>query len=119
MGIPLGLMADRVSRKRLLIFGIIVWSLATMYGAEAALFGELFAERLLVGLGEAALAPCAVSPIADMFPPERRRRPIRVYLLGQAIARGIGLFITSLVLSAAPTGAYAAIPILPDRKSVV
>src|SRR3546814_7421547 len=93
MGIPLGLMADRFSRKRLLMFGIVVWSLATMYGAEAALFGELFAARLLVGLGEAALAPCAVSTIADMFPPERRGRPISVYLLGQAIAPGIGLFI--------------------------
>src|SRR3546814_11885378 len=110
MGIPLGLMADRVSRKRLLIFGIIVWSLATMYGAEAALFGELFAARLLVGLGEAALAPCAVSTIADMFPPERRGRPVSVYLLGQAIAPGLGLFITSLVPSAAPPGAFDGLP---------
>src|SRR3546814_12594157 len=47
-----------------------------------------------------------------MFPPERRGRPISVYLLGQAIAPGIGLFITSLVLSAAPTGAFDGIPIL-------
>lgn len=114
MGIPLGLMADRVSRKRLLIFGIVVWSLATMYGAEAASFGELFAARLLVGLGEAALAPCAVSTIADMFPSGRRGRPISVYLLGQAIAPGIGLFITALVLDAAPTGAFDGIPILSD-----
>ncbi len=112
MGIPLGLMADRVSRKRLLIFGIVVWSLATMYGAEAASFGELFAARLLVGLGEAALAPCAVSTIAAMFPPDRRGRPISVYLLGQAIAPGIGLFITALVLDAAPAGAFDGIPIL-------
>src|SRR3546814_8853439 len=91
-----------------------------MYGAEVAVVGELFAARLLVGLGEAALAPCAVSTIADMFPPERRGRPISVYLLGQAIAPGIGLFITSLVLSAAPTGACDGIPILSslaDRKS--
>src|SRR3546814_2682857 len=43
---------------------------------------------------------------------ERRGRPISVYLLGQAIAPGIGLFITSLVLSAAPTGAFDGIPIL-------
>src|SRR3546814_6811205 len=37
---------------------------------------------------------------------------ISAYLLGQAIAPGIGLFITSLVLSAAPTGAFDGIPIL-------
>src|SRR3546814_15373996 len=106
MGIPLGLMADRVSRKRLLIFGIVVWSLATMYGAEAALFSELFAARLLVGLGEAALRPGAGSPIADMFPPVRRGRPIHAHLLGHAIASGCGLFLNPLVLHAVPSRHY-------------
>src|SRR3546814_8639822 len=37
---------------------------------------------------------------------------ISAYLLGQAIAPGIGLFITSLVLSAAPSGAFDGIPFL-------
>src|SRR3546814_17556787 len=75
MGIPLGLMADRVSRKRLLIFGIVVWSLATLYGAAAALFGDLLAARLPVGLGAAAPPPCAVSTTPDLYPPARRRWP--------------------------------------------
>ncbi len=112
MGIPLGLLADRVSRKRLLIFGIVVWSLATLYGAEASSFGELFAARLLVGLGEAALAPCAISMIGDMFPAHQRGRPISVYLLGQAVAPGIGLFLTAQVLAAAPTGVFDHLPLL-------
>ncbi|HUD29604.1 MAG TPA: MFS transporter [Novosphingobium sp.] len=112
MGIPLGLLADRVSRKRLLIFGIVVWSLATLYGAEASNFGELFAARLLVGLGEAALAPCAISMIGDMFPAQQRGRPISVYLLGQAVAPGIGLFLTAQVLAAAPRGAFDGLPLL-------
>lgn len=112
MGIPLGLMADRVSRKRLLILGIVVWSLATMYGAEAQSFGGLFGARLLVGLGEAALAPCAVSTIADMFPPEKRGRPISIYLLGQAVAPGVGLFITAMVIDGAQAGVFEAVPII-------
>lgn len=112
MGIPLGLMADRVSRKRLLILGIVVWSLATMYGAEAESFAGLFGARLLVGLGEAALAPCAVSTIADMFPPEKRGRPISIYLLGQAVAPGIGLFITAMVIDGAEHGVFASFPVI-------
>lgn len=112
MGIPLGLLADRVSRKRLLFFGIVVWSVATLYGAEASSFGELLAARLLVGLGEAALAPCAISMISDMFPVERRGRPISVYLLGQAVAPGIGLFLTARVLDAAPRGVFAGLPLV-------
>ncbi|MFD2137226.1 hypothetical protein ACFSLT_22435 [Novosphingobium resinovorum] len=49
-------MADRFSRRRLLIVGIAVWSAATFLGGLAGSFGELFTARLLVGLGEAALA---------------------------------------------------------------
>jgi MFS family permease len=41
-GIPLGLIADRFSRRRLLIAGIAVWSGATFFGGLAASFGELF-----------------------------------------------------------------------------
>jgi len=107
VGIPLGLSADRLSRRRLLIAGIATWSAATLCGGLAASFGELFAARLLVGLGEAALAPCAVSMIGDMFPPDRRGRPISIYLLGQSFAGGLSVMLTGKILSAVPQGRFA------------
>lgn len=106
-GIPLGLFADRISRRRLLIAGIAVWSIATFCGGLSASFGQLFASRLLVGLGEAALAPCAVSLIGDMFPPEKRGRPISIYLLGQSFAAGLSVMLTGAILSAVPAGSFA------------
>lgn len=106
-GIPLGLLADRFSRRRLLIGGIAIWSAATFLGGLSASFGELFTARLLVGLGEAALAPCAVSMIGDMFPPGRRGRPISIYLLGQSLAGGLSVMLTGWVLSGVPTGKFA------------
>lgn len=106
-GIPLGLIADRFSRRRLLIAGIAMWSGATFLGGLAASFGELFAARLLVGLGEAALAPCAVSLIGDMFPPNRRGRPISIYLMGQSLAGGLSIMLTGVILSAVPAGKFA------------
>lgn len=106
-GIPLGLMADRFSRRRLLIGGIAIWSVATFLGGLAVSFGELFTARLLVGLGEAALAPCAVSMIGDMFPADRRGRPISIYLLGQSLAGGLSVMLTGWVLSGVPAGKFA------------
>ncbi len=75
-GLPMGLLADRVNRRRLLIAGILVWSLATLAGGLAQDFGQMFASRLFVGVGEAVLAPCAVTLISDAFPAQSRGRPM-------------------------------------------
>jgi len=114
MGLPLGLLADRVSRRTLVSLGVLVWSLATISGGFAQSFGALFASRLLVGLGEAALGPAAVSLIADLFPPDRRGRPLSVYLTGQAVASGLAISLTSFIVTTAAHGRFAGIPMLTD-----
>jgi MFS family permease len=53
------------------------------------------------------LAPCAVSMIGDMFPPDRRGRPISIYLLGQSLAGGLSVMLTGWVLSGVPAGKFA------------
>ncbi|MFO1457078.1 MAG: MFS transporter [Steroidobacteraceae bacterium] len=110
VGLPVGLAADRYSRRGLIIAGVSVWSLATMASGYVASFGELFAARLLVGLGEAALSPAAISLIADLFPPEKRGRPIGVFLMGQALANGVAISTTSFVVEAAARGGFAGVP---------
>jgi len=112
MGLPMGLAADRVSRRNLLVGGIALWSMATVGSGLAAGFGQLFTARLLVGLGEAALGPCAISLIADLFPADRRGRPISIFMMGQALAQGLGMAFTGLVLGKAAQGAFAAWPLL-------
>ena len=123
MGIPMGLLADRISRRNLIAGGIALWSCATMASGLAQNFGQLFAARLLVGLGEAALAPAAISLIADLFVPERRGRPLSVYMMGQGLANGIAITLTALILASAAGGALAAFPLLdglaPWRKTFV
>ncbi len=100
-GVALGAVADRYSRRNLIIVGIVIWSLATFAAGLARNFGELFAARVIVGLGEAALAPAAVSLIADLFAADRRGRPMGLYMTGQAIANGIAITLTGLVIAAA------------------
>ena len=110
VGVPLGLIADRNSRRWLIIIGVSVWSAATAFAGFASSYGELFLARILVGLGEAALAPAAISMIADLFPPKERGRPISVYLTGQALAGGLSISITSYLLAAAAAGSFASLP---------
>jgi len=112
MGIWLGFVADRTSRRLLIVAGIGLWSLATIGSGLAQSFGSLFVARLLVGLGEAALAPAAISLIADMFPPDKRGRPIGLYLMGQAVASGVSIFVGGSLLAAAGRGAFADWPLI-------
>ncbi|MEZ5459297.1 MAG: MFS transporter [Steroidobacteraceae bacterium] len=79
-GLPLGLAADRYHRHNLIIAGITVWSLATLASASRATSAGCSPARLLVGFGEAALAPAAVSLIANLFAPGDRGRAMGLYM---------------------------------------
>ena len=68
-GIPLGFLADRTSRRNLIFAGVVVWSCGTLACGFSHSFGQLFAARIVVGLGEAVLSPAAISLISDYFPP--------------------------------------------------
>lgn len=91
MGVPLGRWADKHNRALLIVAGVCVWSFATAMCGLAQNFYSLFAARMLVGIGEAALAPAALSIIADIFP--RRRVGFALALLGTGITFGNGVAI--------------------------
>ena len=114
-GIAMGLIADVVNRKRLLMAGILVWSAATLASGLADTFGHLFAARLFIGIGEAVLAPCAVTMIANLFPVSRRGKPMALYVFGSMIAFGVGSVITGFILGAAPQGLFDGIGFLESR----
>jgi MFS family permease len=88
VGLPFGWAADRLPRRGVLAFGIAVWSAMTSAASLAFGFGQLFAARLGVGFGEAAVAPCAVSLISDRFAPARRQKAISLYMAGSFIGAG-------------------------------
>ena len=111
-GIPLGYLADRTSRRNLLIAGVVVWSIATIACGLARNFNELFAARIFVGLGEAVLSPAAISIISDLFPPERRGTAVGLYLSGIAMGIGTAILIGGGVLHAVDAGVFAGTPLM-------
>lgn len=89
LGVPMARWADRHNRRSLIVAGVALWSLMTAIGGLTRSFGQLFAARVGVGVGEAALSPAAYSLITDLFP--RRRLGLALALYGAAVYIGIGL----------------------------
>ena len=110
-GLPLGLLADRTSRRNLIFTGVSVWSLGTIACGFSHSFSEIFASRIVVGLGEAALSPAAISLISDYFPPSRRGTAVGSFLSGIAMGNGAAILIGGGVLHAIGSGALAATPL--------
>ena len=99
MGLPLGWLADRYPRKRIIAIGIAVWSLMTAAGGLAKNFWHLFFARMGVGVGEATLSPSAYSMLADSFDKERLPRAMSLYTAGLFIGAGLALIVGGQVIS--------------------
>lgn len=92
VGLPLGLLADRVSRKKLLAAGVVVWAALTASARWVYTYSFLVVGRLGVGVGEAVCAPTATSWIGDLFPPERRAKPLALFMLGVPVGGALSFF---------------------------
>jgi MFS family permease len=112
MGLPLGWLADRYSRRAIIAVGALVWCLATAASGLAGGFLALFLARLAVGAGEAALSPAAMSMISDLFPPAKRGPPIGVYSMSAALGSGLALILGGAVIAFVSTAESVTLPFL-------
>jgi predicted MFS family arabinose efflux permease len=113
IGVPLGRLADVASRKKILAWGVAVWTALTALGGLAPTYLLLLFSRVGVGVGEAACAPTATSWLGDLFPPEKRSRVLALFMLGVPVGGALGYFFsgplaqaygwrTAMVLAAVP-----------------
>ena len=96
--LPLGLLADRYSRKLIVAASVAFWSLATAAGGLANGVGQLFASRMAVGAGEAGLAPPAYSIITDSYRPAHFGYAMSFYKTGVRVGGGFALVIGGLLI---------------------
>lgn len=99
LGIPIGLMADRMNRKKIIGWGIAIWSLMTVLCGLADSFAMLFFARVGVGIGEAALSPAAYSMISDYFPKRKLGTAMSIYNLGVYLGSGLSILIGAALRS--------------------
>ena len=112
MGLPLGWLVDRTSRKGVVAAGVALWSLVTAMSGLARDFGHLFLARMGVGVGEAALSPGAYSMIADYFRPQQRGRAIAIYTMGVSLGSGLAYLIGGFLIAFASRRAVIELPLL-------
>jgi len=90
-GMGMGLAADRWSRRLIIGVGLTLWSAMTAVSGAARSFAGLAVPRLFVGIGEAALAPAAMSLLADTFPARRLGMASSIYYTGLPIGTAVSL----------------------------
>jgi MFS family permease len=110
LGIPIGRLADRASRRGILAAGVTIWCCMTALGGFARNFPLLLTSRLGVGLGEATLGPCAISLISDYFPGARRARAMSVFMTGTFLGAGLAFLFGGPLVHAIEAGPPLTIP---------
>lgn len=112
MVIPMGLLADRGNRVMLLCGGAILWSLGTVLCGIAPSFTMLFVARMVVGFGEAALLPAAVSLIGDSFAENRRGLAMGIFFTGVNAGFSSAYAVGGFTLELAESGIFQSLPFL-------
>jgi MFS family permease len=113
-GLPLGWLADRCDRRKLIAAGIAAWSAATVACGLVRGYAGLFTARLVVGAGEATLTPAAHSMLADLYPRERLGRAMAVYAMGIYVGSGLALLLGALAIRLAEQRAAWALPLVGE-----
>ncbi len=86
----MGPLADRYSRKRIMIIGAVVWSAATLLTAVTYNFWELVFRHTIIGIGEASFVTISPTFVADMFPEEKRGRVFGIFYLAIPVGTALG-----------------------------
>src|SRR5207253_9807653 len=85
-----GPLADRYSRKLIIVVGAIFWSGLILLTAVTHTYGELLVRHTLVGVGEATFVTIAPTFVADLFAESKRGRILGIFYLAIPVGSAAG-----------------------------
>jgi multidrug resistance protein len=85
-----GPLADRYSRKMIIVVGAIFWSALTLLTAVTHTYWQLLVRHTLVGVGEATFVTIAPTFVADLFPESMRGRIFGIFYLAIPVGTAAG-----------------------------
>ena len=88
-----GPLADRYSRKLIIVLGAVFWSGLTLLTAVTHTYGELLVRHTLVGVGEATFVTIAPTFVADLFSEDKRGRILGVFYLAIPVGSAAGYLV--------------------------
>jgi MFS family permease len=89
--IPAGVLIDRYGVRTPYLIGFLIWSLASAATALTGSLATLVAMRLLVGMGEAVVAPASMRYISLHFAEKQRGLAVGLYMTGTKLGPALGL----------------------------
>ena len=102
LAIPVGWLADRSNRVRVLSLACALWSAATVACGLSSNYSQLVAARMSVGVGEAGGVPPSYAIISDYFPPGMRGTALSLFNFGPPLGQALGV-----AFGASITAAYS------------
>ncbi|HEU4555291.1 MAG TPA: MFS transporter [Chitinophaga sp.] len=87
-----GIVADKVSRKWLIVGSLFVWSAVTLLMSYATGFNQLYWLRAIMGISEALYIPAALSLIADYHSSSTRSLAVGIHMTGLYMGQALGGF---------------------------
>ena len=97
--LPIGVLLDRFGARIMLGLGMLVWSVAQLFGGLVQTLPQFLAARICLGIGEAPQFPAGAKVVSEWFSLRERGRPSGIFVasstIGPALAPPI---LTSLLL---------------------
>ena len=87
-----GAIADRISRKWLIIGSLAVWSGVTLAMGFCTTYNQVYVLRALMGISEALYIPAGLSLIADYFTGSSRSLAVGIHMTGLYLGQAVGGF---------------------------
>ena len=116
-GLIAGAMADRFSRRWVILASVSIWSIATTACGMAQTFVHMLIARVGVGAGEAGLNPSATSMLADLFPRDRLTSATAVYAIGATAGSGTAYLFGGYIVDLVSQVEFFTLPIIGEVRS--
>ena len=100
ISIPVGWLADRSNRVKVLSLACALWSAATVACGMASTYPQLVLARMTVGIGEAGGVPPSYAIITDYFPPLKRGTALGIFNLGPPAGAALGIAFGAAIAAA-------------------
>lgn len=85
-----GFLADKYSRKKVIIFSVSVWSAVTLWTGFTSSFEEMLVSRFFMGLSEACYIPAALALITDYHKGKTRSLATGLHMSGLYAGLALG-----------------------------
>jgi EmrB/QacA subfamily drug resistance transporter len=124
-----GLLGDRLGRKKVLLFGMAVFGIGSVFAAFSGSPDQLIAFRALMGLGGAFVLPATLAILMNVFERDEQAKAIGIWVGGVGLAIAIGPITGGLLLEhfwwgsvflvnvpVVATGLLAMVLVVPDSR---